>query len=111
MKHFWLGFFGYPCLELLWRGRTHPSMALAGGLCCHEMGRIARKRGSLLRKALRSALYVTAVEYLFGITVNRRHQVWDYRKIPGNIRGQVCPHYTLLWLGLSLCAFPLLKRR
>ena len=109
MKHFWLGFFGYPCMELLWRGRTHPSMALAGGLCCRKMGRIARGKGGLAGKALHSALYITAVEYALGITLNRRHRIWDYRGMKGNIAGQICPRYALLWLGLSLCVLPMMK--
>ena len=28
--------------------------------------------------------------------------VWDYSGMPGNILGQVCPRYFLLWLPVSL---------
>ena len=31
LKTFLVGAVGYPALEMLWRRRTHPSMALAGG--------------------------------------------------------------------------------
>ena len=29
---FFIGAFGYGLLEIIWRGYTHPSMALAGGI-------------------------------------------------------------------------------
>ena len=32
MRSFLIGAVGYPLLELAWRGHTHPSMALAGGM-------------------------------------------------------------------------------
>lgn len=32
MKSFFFGALAYPFLEIIHRGRTHPSMALAGGL-------------------------------------------------------------------------------
>ena len=28
--------------------------------------------------------------------------VWDYSGIPGNILGQICPQYTVLWMPVSL---------
>ena len=40
---FWIGAAGYPLIELWWRGRTHPSMALAGGLAMSWLGFLHRK--------------------------------------------------------------------
>ncbi len=98
---FWIGAAGYPLLELAARGRTHPSMALAGGVGAEIIGK-ARKTGlSRPRQAIASGLAITAVEAAVGLAFNRRHQVWDYRAQPLNWRGQVCPLYTGLWCALS----------
>lgn len=97
MRYFLLGAIGYPLLELCWRGRTHPSMALAGGLTTLLLGRLQRSRLSIVQGALLSGLAVTGLEALIGCTVNRRHRIWDYRTMPCNWRGQICLPYTLLW--------------
>lgn len=103
MKTFLLGALGYPLLEILWRGRSHYSMALAGGIACVRIKKRAQKKGSLLYKAFLCALDITAVEYMTGLVFNRRHHVWDYRRSPGHIAGQICPLYTFLWFLLSAC--------
>ena len=33
--------------------------------------------------------------------------VWDYSGMPGNILGQICPQYMLLWLPVSLAGIVL----
>lgn len=100
-KSWLLGMIGYPCLELLWRGRTHLSMGLAGGMGCAAICRCARGRGGLLSRALKSACAVTAIEYAVGRFFNRRHHIWDYRGLRGHIHGQICPQYFLAWCLLS----------
>lgn len=98
---FLLGAAGYPALELLTRGRTHCSMALAGGASTLLIRRISRMRLSLPVRALLCGAGITAIEYACGCVWNRQHRVWDYRRMPLNIRGQVCLPYSLLWCGLS----------
>lgn len=100
-KAWLLGMIGYPCLELLWRGRTHLSMALAGGMSCAAICRCAQGQGGLPRRALKGACAVTAIEYAVGRLFNRRHQIWDYRGLRGHIQGQICPQYFLAWCLLS----------
>ena len=39
---FWIGALGYPLIELAWRRRTHPAMALAGGLSAVTLKAIAK---------------------------------------------------------------------
>lgn len=104
---------GYCALETLWRGRTHPSMALCGGTVLALFVPLARRGGSRLRLCLRGCGLITACELLWGMIFNRRRQVWDYSALPGNVRGQICPLFSLLWFalcwGLSLFC-PLLER-
>lgn len=105
---------GYGMIELLWRGRTHWSMLLAGGLCFVMFAAIAEKwrHRSLLFKAALCALGVTAVEFVFGVVFNLilHENVWDYSEEPLNIMGQVCPLYTLLWGILALGVVPLAEK-
>ena len=64
LKPFLLGSVCYPLLELLTRGRTHPSMALAGGLSAAAFRRMAETDR---QHALRFAQYleVLASGHLF----------------------------------------------
>lgn len=94
----------YVGLELLWRGRSHVSMFGAGGLCFLLLGRLEKQRLSLPVRAAAGAGIITAVELGTGLLVNRKYRVWDYRQVPGNFRGQICPAFTLLWAPLSLGA-------
>lgn len=99
-----LGGLLYALLELLWRGWTHWTMALCGGLCFTLMYLIAGLEMPLHRKWLLSAAAITTVEFFTGCLVNLRlgWQVWDYSGVRLNLLGQICPGFTLLWLGLSV---------
>ena len=97
---FALGGAGYVGLELLWRGRSHASMFAAGGLCFLLLG--AMRRISLPGRLILGPLSITAVELATGLLVNRDYSVWDYRALPGNFLGQICPAYCFLWIPLSL---------
>ena len=101
LKPFLLGAVCYPLLELLTRGRTHPSMALAGGLSAAAFRRISRMRASLAVKSLLGGAAVTLIEAACGLLWNRRHRIWDYRRMPLQLHGQICLPYSLLWCGLS----------
>ena len=92
----------YVGLELLWRGYSHISMFAAGGVCFLLLGRISRAPWPV--RAALGPIIITAVELTTGLLVNQNYQVWDYRSIPGNFLGQICPTYTLLWLPVSLTA-------
>ena len=106
---FWLGAVAYPLMELMWRGRTHPSMALAGGLSAAALGRLSRTNRPLYQLALAGGLAITGIEYAVGKIFNRRYQVWDYRRMPLNVRGQICLPYTVLWCALSAGAIGLFR--
>lgn len=103
---FYLGGMCYAGLELLWRGFTHWSMFLLGGLCFLLVGNLKRfrpKRILPLRMA-EAALLITLLELVCGLLVNRSYRVWDYRHMPMNFLGQICLPFTLLWVPVSLVA-------
>lgn len=102
-----LGGIGYVLVELLWRGRSHVTMFLLGGLCFWLIGRLDRKGTvPLPAQACLGAAVVTALELLTGLVVNcwLGLDVWDYSTLPLNYRGQVCLYYSLLWIPLSAAA-------
>lgn len=111
---FVVGAVGYGVLELLWRGRTHWSMLIAGGICFMIFSLIAEKceNAPLWSKALLCALCITTVELVFGILFNLilRMRVWDYSKMPYNFLGQICLEFSVLWFLLSLALVPLADR-
>lgn len=107
-----LGGVGYPILEILYRGRSHKSMALAGAVCLPLMRMCARIPVGRSLRALLAACAVTAVEGLIGMCCNRDYRIWDYREKRCNVRGQVCLEYCLLWYALSwMLVFPPGKKR
>ncbi len=105
LAYFSLGGGGYVGLELLWRGRSHGSMFLAGGVCFLLLGRLRR----LPRAAqpFAGAAVITLVELATGLLFNRSHGIWDYRGLPMNFLGQICLPYSLLWVPLSAGAMAL----
>lgn len=95
----------YSLIETLWRGWTHWTMSITGGLVLLTVYALDRKsRLPLWKRCLRSAGVITIYEFLVGCIVNLRlhWQVWDYSARPGNLLGQVCPLFFLLWVLLSL---------
>lgn len=99
----------YILIELLWRGRTHWTMFIVGGLCFLSVGLINELFEwdmSLLKQMFISAIWITIVEFDAGIVLNGGYNlnIWDYSDMPFNIWGQVCLPYTILWFFLSLPA-------
>lgn len=96
-------------LELLWRGWSHGSMFLAGGICFLLIGHLGEIKPVLPLPGgiLVGAGIITMVELAAGLIVNREYQVWDYRDQAGNFLGQICPLFSLLWIPVSLAAMVL----
>ncbi len=97
---------GYYSLEVAFRGYSHWSMALCGGVCLcliyHMNRKLAKKK--LAVRALGGAFIITAVELVCGCVVNLMLglDVWDYSHIPLNLFGQICLPFTLLWFLLCI---------
>ena len=108
---FTLGAVGYAAIEVIWRGYTHWSMMIAGGVCFILFSLVAEvmKGKKLLTKAMICALGVTAVEFVFGVVFNLwlKMDVWDYSHMPLNLLGQICPLFTVLWCGIAMAFLPL----
>jgi len=103
---FYLGGGCYMALEFLWRGRSHGSMFILGGLCFLLIGQLGKllKNVPLAVQLLIFSAMITFLELLTGLVVNADHAVWDYREALYNYRGQVCLGFSLLWIPVSLMA-------
>ncbi len=103
---FAVGAVGYCLLEILWRGHTHWSMGLAGGVCLVGLYVLHRRmvRFSLPVQAAAGAALITAVEFAVGCVVNLLlgWNVWDYSGWRFHLLGQICLAFCLLWFVLSL---------
>ena len=93
-------------LELIWRGRSHSSMFLAGGLCLNLVGHLeeVEPKLPLPLRILTGAGIITMVELGMGLIFNRDFSVWDYRKVRGNYMGQICLPFCLIWIPISALA-------
>lgn len=109
---FCVGGGSYYTLELLWRGHSHSSMFVLGGLCFLLIGHLGRVEPKLKlpwRMAVGAAI-CTFGELLFGLLFNRAYQIWDYRHLPLNWGGQICVLFSLLWFAVSGAAIWLYDR-
>ncbi len=109
-KNFCLFFIGgvlYLIIELLWRGYSHWSMLILGGICLVIIGSLNEYlywEMDLLLQMLCGSLIITILEFVTGYIVNilLGWNIWDYSHMPFNFMGQICLLYTFLWLLLSL---------
>lgn len=99
----------YVGIEMLWRGHSHPSMFILGGLCFVSIGLINELfpwELGIVWQALIGGTMVTCLEFITGVIVNiwLKLGVWDYSGLPLNILGQVCLPFYFAWVGFSVVA-------
>lgn len=112
----YLFFFGiggciYYTFEIVFRGFSHWSMFLLGGICMlfiYIQGRSVEWEDPLWRQLLRSIVFVTAMEFITGLIVNKwlALNVWDYTDQPFQLFGQICLPFIIIFSGL--CVFGIL---
>lgn len=102
-----LGGTSYIIIELSFRGSSHWTMFILGGICFVALGLINKLipwEIPLCNQILLGDIIVTILEFITGYIVNIQFGwgVWDYSHLPGNIMGQICPLFCVLWLPLCL---------
>ena len=95
----------YYLLEILWRGYSHWTMIIVGGLCRLLIGlinEITPKMNTVLQMLLGSVI-VTIIEFVTGYIINIKLDlnIWDYSNLKFNILGQVSLLFSMLWFFLS----------
>lgn len=99
----------YCGIEVLYRGYSHRSMFLVGGICFLLIG--------LINEVLEWDMWfeqqifigltsVLTIEFLAGCIVNLwlGLNVWDYSNLPMNLLGQICLPFALLWIPIICIA-------
>ena len=101
---FTLGGLLYGLIEILWRGFTHWTMLICGGLCLSLMYKISLLAIPALKKYILSTAAIITVEFYAGCILNifLKLQIWDYSDKAYNLLGQICPLYLILWFILSV---------
>ena len=96
----------YASMELAFRGRTHWTMAVLGGVLFVVIGlfnEVLPWEMSLTLQAVLGSLVVTGVELGAGIILNcwLGLDIWDYSNLPFNLWGQICLPFSALWVLLA----------
>ncbi len=109
--YFFLGGGIYYFLEIAFRGYSHYSMFIAGGLsliainilCCTFE---SFKKRNIFFKAIIGGFLITIIEFIVGIIYNvlLNQEIWDYTEMPLNLLGQICLPFSILWIALSFPA-------
>ncbi|MBQ8551801.1 MAG: hypothetical protein IJ428_03200 [Clostridia bacterium] len=101
-----IGGVGYTIVEILWRGYSHWTMALTGGMCFMfiYMNEAFHNRAPLWKRCLVGSLIISLSELTVGFVVNilLGWHVWDYSNRFLNLFGQVCALYSSLWFLLCI---------
>ena len=98
----------YYLLEVLWRGYSHWTMFILGGICFVIMGLLNEYKfnwnDSLIKQSIISACIITVFEFITGCIVNLwlGWNVWDYSELPCNLMGQICLYFFFVWILLSM---------
>lgn len=106
---FIIGGFIYVGIELAYRGYSHWTMFILGGLCFICIGGINNyidKDMPIHIQAIIGSIIITCLEYICGYIVNIKlgWNVWDYSELPFNINGQVCLLFSLIWMLVGMLA-------
>lgn len=96
----------YVLIELVYRGYSHWTMFLLGGLCFVLIGGVNEYipwEMPLWLQAGIGAVIITALEFICGCIVNLAlgWNVWDYSNTPLNILGQVCLPFAIIWFVIA----------
>lgn len=111
MSAFASGAFIYTVGEIIFRGYTHWTMTLTGGLCLSVlyMWNELLPDGMYFSRWIIGALSITAIELAVGLVVNVifRINVWDYSSLRFNFMGQISLLFSMIWCILSIPAYML----
>ena len=104
---FFVGATIYVIIEKLYRGYSHWTMFLLGGICFIALGLINEVIPwdmPLLLQMFIGGIIITVLEFITGCAVNLwlGWNVWDYSELPYNLWGQISLFSSIGWVGLSL---------
>lgn len=97
----------YISIELIYRGYSHWTMGVLGGISFVSIGLINEILSwdtPLALQALIGSLIITFYEFVFGVVLNilLGLNIWDYSNLPLNVLGQICIPFSIIWYFLSI---------
>ena len=95
----------YYMIEIIYRGHSHYSMFILGGICLILIGIINEFFSWDMYIELQIAIgsgIVLILEFITGCIVNLwlGWSVWDYSNMPLNLLGQICLPFAIIWIPL-----------
>lgn len=103
---FLIGAMGYGLMEIGFRGFTHWTMLVTGGVVFIILYYVNSKNENapLWKKCLMGAFIITTIEFAVGCIVNLwlGWNVWDYSRYTYNFLGQISLAFTVLWFFLCI---------
>ena len=109
LKIFGTGAFCYSLAEMLYRGKTHWTMAVLSGILFCILYRYYSDMPNepLWKMCLMGTLIITSFEFTAGVILNiiLGMKVWDYSRMPFNILGQICLPFCGVWFMLCIPAY------
>lgn len=103
---FAFGGIAYALIEIIYRRKTHWTMMITGGTCYVSLFRFYKRFSKMKQfgKCITGSLIITAYEFICGCIVNLKYKmnVWNYSKCRFNVKGQICPFYSVLWAFLCI---------
>lgn len=113
---FCVGFTIYMCIEGIFKainggGKESFTMGILGGVSLLFIGALNKwftYEMPLVLQAFVGSIFITICEFMFGVILNiwLKLNIWDYTDLTGNILGQICLPFTLIWFVLSfVCIF------
>lgn len=99
----------YMLIEILYRGFTHWTMGILGGLCFVIIGGLNNYIDwgmPVIKQSLIGGLVITVLEFAVGVLLNLvlGLNIWDYSEMPLNLLGQICLPFSIIWCLLSIVA-------
>lgn len=95
----------YYAIEVLFRGHSHWTMAVCGGICLTGMYYINKRfsKSAYMLRAFVCTMLITFVEFTTGCLVNLwlNWNIWSYRGQPFNFLGQISLLFCCIWFFLS----------
>lgn len=105
----WFGGSTYVAVEVLFRGHSHWTMLLLGGIvfvCIGLLNQVISWDLGFVQQILIGTMTVTILEFITGYIINIQlsWNIWDYTNMPYNLIGQICPQFIIAWIPLVIIA-------
>lgn len=106
MSLFYIGGIIYYCIEKLYRGYSHPTMLIVGGLAflfCGLINKVLSWDTPFLTQCILASIGITLIEFFSGCIINLwlGLDVWNYSNLPFNILGQISLLFSFFWIILG----------